>query len=147
MKDAVMHSKQNQMTMVYRLVSDQTKIDHLTLPKTFYHRLPERVDIPGLPDEPVEVLGIYCADALSRLMRDLGSEARSLLYPDKVHAWCSTLGIDGKTGYGRYRYVSRLEFEHRPCIIYMADYKPSFHWLDVLHDPCGCREVTTKPVI
>lgn len=140
--------------MVYRFVDDPTgELFCMSLPM-YATRLPRREQIPNLPKEPVEVVGIYCQTALVKIARVLdGTETRYRHIGKKVlmFGWSGMLGVDGVTSYGRYRDVLRSEFYERPCVLSFMDYRPSFHWLDVLHNPSPDqneeRTLPTKPIL
>jgi hypothetical protein len=49
--------------------------------------------------------------------------------------WAGFMGVDGRTRYGRYRYVQAKDLIGRTYVIEFLDYMVGIRWLDALHDP------------
>lgn len=64
--------------------------------------------------------------------------------PERIFINCSLLGIDGVTGYGSHKYITREDLKDREYRLEFWDGRISIHWTDVLHQPKGSKTIWKK---
>lgn len=66
--------------------------------------------------------------------------------PERIFISCSLKGIDGKTNYGSYKYITRQDLKDREYELQFWDGKISIFWTDVVHDPRGSKTIWKKDI-